>query len=69
VHETLFDYFAIIGFDNGQLRKLIDELLDGERVRGTEYQDEASKNRASFCPIESMGEYRVLKPSVLERFP
>ena len=27
-HETLIDYFAIIGFDNGQMRKLIKELLD-----------------------------------------
>ena len=27
-HETLIDYFAIVGFDNGQMRKLIKELLD-----------------------------------------
>ena len=26
--ETLLDYFAIIGFDNGQLRKLIKELIE-----------------------------------------
>ena len=26
-HSTLIDYFAILGFDNGQLRKLIAELM------------------------------------------
>lgn len=26
-HDTLIDYFAIIGFDSGQLRKVINELL------------------------------------------
>ena len=30
-HENLIDYFAIIGFDNSQLRKLIAELEDFER--------------------------------------
>ena len=36
-HETLLDYFAIIGTDNGQVRKLIKELLDNESVKGGEY--------------------------------
>ena len=31
-HETLVDYFAIIGFDTGQLRKLINEMLQQESI-------------------------------------
>ena len=67
-HETLIDYFAIIGFDNGQLRRVIKELLNGDHVRGYEhlYPDEQKK---CMHPRESMGQYRVLNPSVLERFP
>ena len=34
-HDTLIDYFAIIGFDNSQLRKLIQELEDLERGSAT----------------------------------
>ena len=30
----MIDYFAIIGFDSGQLRKLIKELVGGERGAG-----------------------------------
>ena len=36
-HDTLIDYFAIIGFDNGQLRKLIKELTDNNHLQGFEY--------------------------------
>ena len=63
-HETLIDYFAIIGSDNGQIRKLIKELLDNEHVKGSEYYFDTSMSH-----VESKGMYRVLKPSVLERFP
>ena len=33
-HETLLDYFAIIGFDNAQMRKLITELQERNHCRG-----------------------------------
>ena len=47
------------------MRKLIKELLDNESVKGSEYQTTES----SPAPTESKGFYRVLRPSVLERFP
>jgi hypothetical protein len=67
-HETLIDYFAIIGFDNGQLRRVIKEIVKKQHVKGYEHLTPDEKIDC-LHPIESMGEYRVLKPSVLERFP
>ena len=67
-HETLLDYFAIIGFDNGQLRKVIAELNEGENQKGEDYPLEKGESRASQLS-ESTGLFRLLKPSVLERFP
>ena len=63
-HETLLDYFAILGSDNGQIRKLIREILEDEHFKGSEYYADGKVPHA-----ESRGFYRVLKPSVLERFP
>lgn len=36
-HETLLDYFTIIGFDNGQLRILISELLEQNQLERSSY--------------------------------
>lgn len=36
-HETLIDYFTIIGFDNGQLRILIKELLEQNQLERSPY--------------------------------
>lgn len=67
-HDTLIDYFAIIGFDSGQLRKVIAEILACQNERGSEYLDDANKIKQA-VPKESTGQYRILRPSVLERFP
>jgi len=53
-HETLIDYFAIIGFDNGQLRRVIKELLNGDHVRGYEHLN-PDEQKKCMHPIESMG--------------
>lgn len=63
-HETLLDYFAIIGFDNGQLRKLINEMQESESIHNYLEGMRQAKQK-NFKDYDGM----LLRPSVLERFP
>ena len=48
---------------------MIKELLNEEHVKGVEYISKEEQAKLLLPPQESKGAYRVLKPSVLERFP
>ena len=73
-HQTLVDYFAILGPSDKQLRKVIDEICRDVNLIGLDHEEElkediyASKDHGKTW-VESKGIHRILFPSVLARFP
>ena len=75
-HQTLIDYFAIIGPDAQQIQRVIEEICQDQSLEGDDYEDneeallrwtQSSHDNKSWR--ESKGSHRILIPTVLARFP
>ena len=69
IHQTLIDYFVIIGAGHDQLLKLIQDLMSDVNTKGSDYQIARNSSYIDSNYNESRGRYRVLNPRVLARFP
>lgn len=66
-HDTLIDYFAIIGFDNEQLKATVNEILESSVVNLENSRSVISDTTGRSS--ENRGAKRGLRASVLDRFP
>jgi hypothetical protein len=71
-HDTLIDYFIIMGPKEELVRDLVTEILEGQSHKGYEYMsiEELREyiervNSNQIEPHDSTGAYRVLFPSIL----